>query len=97
MNETLRTEIGNHFKNTPLGLTRISRNLNLTHTSINDVELLMKSIILATDINAIESIGKNYYFHNQKFNAVLTINKHSFTIITAKTLSSFSRRQPNGA
>ena len=66
---------------------RIRRNLNLGNISDQDVESMLRDIILSTEIDNIESKGKNYYFRNSKHNAIITINKHSFTVITAKQLN----------
>ena len=86
MDEILITKIGSQFRNTALGLMRIRRNLKLGNIADCDIESLLRSIILSTEIDNIESKGKNHYFRNSQYNAILTINKHSFTIITAKQI-----------
>ncbi|WP_028313441.1 DUF3781 domain-containing protein [Desulfatibacillum aliphaticivorans] len=87
MDEDLRTTIADQFKNTQLGFMRIKKNLGITHFSDIETEKFLKRIILATPIAAIESKGKNHYFTCSAFNAVLTINANSFTIITAKKIT----------
>ncbi|MEI6895548.1 MAG: DUF3781 domain-containing protein, partial [Colwellia sp.] len=38
-----------------------------------------------------ETKGKNHYFKCVERNAILTVNSHSFTIITAKTINKSPR------
>jgi hypothetical protein len=61
---------------TPLGIERIKRNLE---REIDDVETWCKKRI--TNTNEISQKGKNFYIHTE--NIVITINAHSYTIITA--------------
>ena len=64
---------------TDLGIKRISNNLNIS----GDVVDFCKRMVL--DINSkIYIYGKNYYCENG--NIRLTINKRSYTIITAHML-----------
>jgi len=86
MNETLKISIAENFKNTPLGFLRIKRNLDITHFSDTETEIYLRKIILATHLEDIETKGKNHYFKYSESNAILTINSHSFTIITAKQI-----------
>ena len=86
MNKELKLSISNKFKNTKMGFIRIKKNLDILHLSDNKTEIYLKEIILSTPIEAIKSIGKNHYFKNIKYNAILTINSHTFTIITAKQI-----------
>jgi hypothetical protein len=86
MNETLKTSIANNFKNTALGFLRIRKNLRNTHLTDLETEIYLKNIILETRLENIKSIGKNHYFMCFKENALLTINSHSFTVITAKVI-----------
>jgi len=86
MDETLRMSIADHFKNTPLGFLRIKKNLGITHFSDIETEKYLRKIILSTPQYAIERKGKNYYFKCSEHNAVLTVNAHSFTVITAKII-----------
>ena len=61
---------------TPLGKIRIQKNLNI---SMSDPVVWCKDII-----NKAESIirrGKNWYVHYEDI--IITVNAHSFTIITA--------------
>ena len=84
MKNNLKTSIAENFKNTELGLLRIKRNLQINSYSDAKTENYLREIIISTPIEYIETRGKNHYFINTKFNAVLTINSHSLTIITAK-------------
>ncbi|MFO7599855.1 MAG: DUF3781 domain-containing protein [Candidatus Desulfacyla sp.] len=86
MNETLRTKIADQFRNTPLGFSRIKRNLGITRSSDGEIERILRKIILSTPLDNVETKGKNYYFKCFEYNAVLTINSHTLTIITAKKI-----------
>jgi hypothetical protein len=86
MNETLKLSISNEFRNTQMGFMRIKKNLDISNLSDDKTEIYLKEIILSTPIKDIESIGKNHYFINIKYNAILTVNSHTFTIITAKQI-----------
>ena len=86
MKESLRTSIANQFRNTTLGFLRIKRNLDLTHLTDSETEDFLKKVILSTPLEEIETKGKNHYFKCQKYNAILTVNSHTFTIITAKQI-----------
>lgn len=86
MNELLKTSVVNNFKNTPLGFLRIRKNLAVDHLSDIETEAYLKKILSSTPLDDIESKGKNHYFKSEKMNAILTVNSHSFTIITAKPL-----------
>ena len=61
---------------TELGAVRIRRNLNL---ATDDVVSWCKNIIKNAD--EIIKKGKNYYVYAE--NIIITVNSHSFTIITA--------------
>ncbi|MDG2642484.1 DUF3781 domain-containing protein [Vibrio parahaemolyticus] len=87
MDNLLKNRILNGFKNTELGFIRIKRNLDLMHYTDEQISGLQKKIIETTPLANIETKGKNHYFSNRAHNAVLTINAHSFTIITAKQFS----------
>lgn len=86
MNETLRILIAEKFRNTALGFLRIKKNLDISHFSDTETETCLKKIILSTPLEDIETKGKNHYFKCSENNAILTINSHSFTIITAKQI-----------
>jgi len=86
MNETLRTSIADKFRNTALGFSRIRRNLEIVRFSDSETEIFLKKIILSTLLENIETKGKNHYFKCFEYNAILTVNAHSFTIITAKKI-----------
>lgn len=86
MNESLRILIAEKFRNTALGFLRIKKNLGISHLADTQTETYLKKIILSTPLEDIETKGKNHYFNCSKNNAILTINSHSFTIITAKQI-----------
>jgi hypothetical protein len=86
MNETLRVEIAENFTNTRLGFLRIKRNLAILHLSDAETEAYLKKILLSAPLEDIEAKGKNFYFKYLESNAILTVNSHSFTIITAKQI-----------
>ena len=65
---------------TKLGIERIKKNLNIHCDAI----LYCKDII-KSDSSAVQAVGKNYYIKND--DCVITVNKSSFTIITAHKLS----------
>ena len=86
MNEILKLSISNKFRNTQMGFIRIKKNLDISDFSDDKTNIYLKEIILSTPIEDIESIGKNHYFKNIKHNAILTVNSHTFTVITAKQI-----------
>jgi len=86
MNVALRKSIADQLKNTSLGFIRIKRNLSLIHFTDNETEKYLRKIILSTPLEDVETKGKNHYFKCLEYNAVLTVNAHTFTIITAKQI-----------
>ena len=82
--EKTKKLIAENFRNTDLGLVRIAKNLGLQGMADSDVAHHCHKIILSTPVSEIEIRGKNYYLYCQKFSAVLTINRSSLGIITAK-------------
>jgi len=86
MNINLKTSIANKFKNTSLGFVRIKKNLNINHFTDNETEILLRKIILSTPLEDVVTKGKNHYFKCLEYNAILTINSYTFTIITAKKI-----------
>jgi len=87
MNESLKISISEKFRNTPMGFLRIKRNLNIVKFSDSETEKYIRETILSTPLEEIESKGKNHYFKCLKNNAILTVNSHTFTIITAKRIN----------
>ncbi len=83
--EDTKKFIAENFKNTELGLVRIAKNLGLQNMGDRDVVRHCHKIILSTPIPKIEIRGKNYYFYSHEYSAVLTINRSSLGIITAKS------------
>ncbi len=69
-----------------MGFLRIKKNLKITDLSDAQTENYLKKIIVSTVLEDIEKKGKNYYFKCVEHNAILTINSHSLTIITAKQI-----------
>ncbi len=86
MEKTLKVLIAENFGNTPLGLLRIKKNLDISRFSDTETEAYLRAIILSTPLEDIETKGKNYYIKNFSSNAILTINSHTLTIITAKQI-----------
>jgi hypothetical protein len=66
----------NRVHTTPLGIVRIKKNLELK--TIDVVNWCKKKI---KNADKIIRKGKNWYVH--KVNTIITINAHSYTIITA--------------
>ncbi len=70
-----------------MGFLRIRRNLDIVEFSDSETEAYLRKTILATHLDEIETKGKNHYFKCLKNNAILTVNSHTFTIITAKIIN----------
>ena len=87
MKSSLKTSIAENLKNTELGFLRIKRNLQINSYSDPKTENYLREIMISTPLENIETRGKNHYFRNTKFNAVLTVNSHSLTVITAKKIN----------
>jgi len=66
----------NKLHTTEMGVERIKRNLNLKTADV--VEWCVQKIAFANDIIR---KGKNWYVYVENF--VITVNAHSYTIITA--------------
>jgi len=84
--EDVKTNIAENFKNTEMGLVRIAKNLGLQGMDGGEIVCHCHKIILSTPISEIEIRGKNYYLYSHEYSAVLTINRSSLGIITAKLL-----------
>jgi len=93
--EHAKTHIAENFTNTELGLVRIARNLDLEGMAVFDVVRHCYEIIMSTPAHEIEIRGKNYYLRSQQHRAVLTINRSSLAIITAKRIDCEDVAQPN--
>jgi hypothetical protein len=87
VNEALKESITKGFKNTALGFLRIRKNLEIMDLSDAETEEYLKETLSLTSIENIETKGKNHYFKCFEKNAILTVNSHSFTIITAKIIN----------
>ncbi|MCP4185518.1 MAG: DUF3781 domain-containing protein [Hyphomicrobiales bacterium] len=82
--EKTKKFIAENFRNTDLGLVRIAKNLGLQDMPVSDLIRHCRKIILSSSISEIEIRGKNYYLYSEEHSAVLTINRSSLGIITAK-------------
>lgn len=82
--EDTRVRIADNFTNTELGLIRIRKNLDLQGMSDPQLVAHCRKIILSAPASAVTTRGKNYYLHSEECGAVLTINRSSLGIITAK-------------
>tara|TARA_R110002124_G_C8599408_1_gene484168 strand:- start:166 stop:444 length:279 start_codon:yes stop_codon:yes gene_type:complete len=82
--ENIREYLAGNFSNTDLGLIRIAKNLSLLDMTNAEIISHCRKIILATPTDNIEQRGKNFYLRCQEYSAILTINKSSLGIITAK-------------
>ncbi|MCF6327998.1 MAG: DUF3781 domain-containing protein [Devosiaceae bacterium] len=82
--EDTKKFIAANFTNTEMGLVRIAKNLGLKGMGDNDIVRHCHKIILSTPIQKIKIRGKNYYLYSHEYLAVLTINRSSLGIITAK-------------
>lgn len=88
MDVNIKTTIANKFRNTPLGLLRIKKNLSILHYSDTETDNYLREIIVTTPLEDVETKGKNYYFKCTANNVMLTINSNTYTIITAKLIKS---------
>jgi len=91
MNTNLKTSISENFKNTELGFLRIKRNLLIESYSDRETENYLRKVIIATPLENIDTKGKNHYLKCTKFGAILTINSHSLTVITAKQINAMHK------
>ncbi len=82
--EGTKAFVQNNFKNTELGLRRIKKNLQHDTYSDNQIIGHCRKIIGSIPLDDVEEKGKNYYFISKKYKVILTINKSSLGIITAK-------------
>ena len=82
--EATKALIADNFKNTELGLVRIAKNLGLQVLSTTELVAHCRNVIQATPIQDVEIRGKNYYSCSTEYSTVLTINRSSLGIITAK-------------
>lgn len=92
MENNQKSTIADQFKNTELGFLRIKKNLSIVHFSDEETEIYLRKIILSTPLEYIETKGKNHYFKCFEYNAILTVNAHSFTIITAKQINKLQNK-----
>ncbi len=58
------------------------------HKKMNEtLKISISNQFRNTSIEDIETKGKTYYFKSLKHNAILTVNSHTFTVITAKQIN----------
>ena len=86
MDDILKATIADQFQNTELGFLRIKKNLNIVYFTDGETEKYLRKIILSTPLEHVETKGKNHYFKCFEHNAILTVNSHTFTVITAKRI-----------
>ena len=80
-----KTEILKKICYTELVYERINKKLN-TNYSKKQIESFISKVLKETDTDFFNKKGKNYYFKCFEHNAILTINSHSLTVITAKQI-----------
>lgn len=97
MKESVKISIAGKFKNTSLGFLRIKRNLGINHFTDNETEIFLRKIILSTPLEKIETKGKNHYLKCLEYNAVLTVNSQTFTVITAKQIKKLKGKKQSQA
>jgi len=75
-----------------LGFLRIQRNLDLSRYSDTTTETCLQKFIIPTPLEEIETKGESRYFKCVKKNAIVKVNSHTFTIITAKHVNKFRHK-----
>lgn len=81
-----KIEILNNICYTELVYGRINKKLN-KHLSKRQIEEMLLNIIKETPEAYIQRIGKNIYVSNSEKNMKITINSHTFRVITVDLLS----------
>lgn len=84
MDHRLKHTIADPFKTTEIDLLRIKNNLNRTRLADGETEKYLRRVIRSTGLEDITSKGKNNYFICFKYHVILTVNAHTYTMITAK-------------
>lgn len=80
-----KNEILQNHCYTDLVYQRINKKLG-TNLSEEEIETLIQKILVETDLDCYEKIGKNYYISNKKQNIRITVNSNTFRIITVDKL-----------
>ncbi len=70
---------------TELVYQRINKKLNSNFSKI-EIEVLIKKVLIETEVAQFEKSGKNFYISNNKHNIRVTINSNTFRIITVDKL-----------
>ncbi|NRS90272.1 hypothetical protein HNQ02_003210 [Flavobacterium sp. 7E] len=78
---TIKTEILDKLCYTDLVYQRINKKLK-TNFSNDHIESMLAAILKATELNFFKKIGKNFYVSNEINNIRITINSHTFRVIT---------------
>ncbi|WP_366186465.1 DUF3781 domain-containing protein [Flavobacterium ovatum] len=80
-----KSEIINNISYTDLVYGRINKKLK-TNLSIAEIEKTLLDIITETEERFFNKIGKNFYVTNVEKNIKITVNSHTFRIITVDQL-----------
>ena len=70
---------------TKLVYQRINKKLNSSFSN-SEIEVLIKKVLIETEVAQFEKIGKNFYVSNKKHNIKVTVNSNTFRIITVDRL-----------
>lgn len=80
-----KNEILKNHCYTDLVYQRINKKLGINFTK-EEIETLIQKVLVETDLDCYEKIGKNYYISNKKQNIRITVNSNTFRIITVDKL-----------
>ncbi|AKH33141.1 hypothetical protein XF24_00818 [candidate division SR1 bacterium Aalborg_AAW-1] len=70
-----------HHKHTMLGYERINKKLGLSYNH-DTIDKYITNVLVGTSLYDCTKIGKNYYFYNSQEGIRVTINSHSYSVIT---------------
>lgn len=76
-----KSEIIENICYTELVYGRINKKLK-TNLSVSEIEKLLLHILEATPLSFFTKIGKNYYIFNIGNNIKITVNSHTYRVIT---------------
>jgi hypothetical protein len=88
-----KTEILKNICYTELVYERINKKLNST-LSIGEIEKMLFSIIEKTEVNGFEKIGKNFYITNVENKIKITVNSHTYRVITVDKIVNSEKQSP---
>lgn len=77
----IKSEILSKICYTDLVYGRINKKLK-TNYSISEIKTLLYNLIKESPESSIQKIGKNFYILNPKNNIRITVNSHTFKVIT---------------